>query len=633
MYIHNNITRALAVATLLAATVNATAQTVIGWTDGTHTRTTGVSVGSSTTQGMAIKLTQSKAELLKGHSIASVNAAFCSSRFSDFTLFITSDLDGTPLYSQELDGSSSSWTEYTLDTPYEITGEEIYIGFTGTISTSYSPLSFDGSTGYPGTTYVYDDGTWEDYYDAGLGSGNIQIVLADDYSFTDASLRMASMDGYYKSGESYDLSCGELFNFGSDTITSIDVTYTIGDGDAQTLTFDGLSVESGALYDIVLPSVTFAESGVYATEVSITAVNGGDNDADSSDNSDDTTLSVYPGDMSRNYLVENFTTQSCTNCPRGHTLLEGAVGDRDDVVIVAHHSGYGTDAFTMSEDVSLLFFNESSGGGNFAPGFMTNRYRVDSQSSSYPCPAFSISDEMDLTDRLDEIAEIQPYVSVDITSSYDEDTRLLSGTVSVYAYAEMPNDTTYLNLYIIQDSIEAYQLSGGDNYMHRHVFRGTLDTGDFGTPFALAAGDTYTHEFSYTVPESITSSYGSSSSETFDVVLDHMSLVAFAANYNADDANDCVVYNTATVPFLGENNSSGITNVAVQNAEMNISAAGSQLFINSECTSVDVYDLSGKMAGRIYGGSGSLSVNSGVYIVRGNTDSGTVTRKIVVTGN
>lgn len=631
MMITKTITRVLTVAMLMGTSIGATAQTVVGWTDGNHSRTSGFRAGDSTTQGVAIRLPQSKAQLLKGHTIAAVNAAFCSSRMRDFTLFITDDLAGEPLYSQSLDGSSTSWTEYALDTPYEITGDEIYIGFTGTISTIYLPLSFDGSSGYAETSYVYNNGTWEDYYEEGYGSANIQLILSDTCSFTDASLRIGSIDGYYRLGESYDIACGQLFNFGSNTITSIDITYAFSDGDVQVQTIDTLSIESNSLADIVLPSVSFASSGIYDATISVSAVNGNEYDDDATDNSGDVQISIYPSDTARNYLVENFTGQACTNCPSGHKLLESAVGDRDDVVIVAHHSGYGNDAFTMAEDMSLLFFNDASG-GTFAPGFMTNRYRIDSQSSSYSCPAFSIGDEADITDRLDLLSEMQPYVTVVLSKSFDEETRLLSGTVDVHAYAQLPNDTAYINLYIVQDSIEAYQKSGGDNYMHRHVFRGTIDTDAFGVPFRIAAGDTYTHSFSYTVPESITSSYLSSTSETFDVVLDHMSLVAFVSNYNADDPNDCIVYNADSAPFLDENSTTGITNVEGKPSSLNIYSDGGQLFVNSQCSSVKVYDISGKMVGAIDGGSGSLSLNNGVYIVRAQTADGTVARKIVVSG-
>lgn len=530
-----------------AGLCTATATTTVGWTDGTHNRSKGVRIGTATEQGIAIRLTPEKAQLLSGQSIAAVRAAFCSSRMTDVVLFITDDLEGEPLYSQTVSSTSTSWSEYTLDTPYTMTGDELYIGFTGTISTSYAPLSFDYTDGLSATSYVLTDGQWTDAYDLGYGSANLQLLLADDYSFTDASLRPVAVDGYYKAGDTIDVTVAQLFNFGSDTITDLDLTYQTGsDTEPQVIQLTDLAIASGALYDLTLPQLTFNDSGVYDTQLTITTVNTTADD-EPTDNTTTTLIAVYPRDLSRRYLVENFTTQQCTNCPTGHTILENAVGQRDDVAVVAHHSGYYTDYFTMSEDVNLLVFNDASG-GTFAPAFMVNRYRSDSQASTYAAPAF-YSDADGITDRIETLAAKQPYYGVEISGNYDALTRLLSGTVDVTAYATPPNATVYLNLYIVQDSIVSIQTSGGDNYTHRHVFRGTIDTGDYGLPIAVAAGETYSYEFSYTVPESITSSYTSSLAKSFDVVIDNMSLVAFVADYNADDVNDCVVYNADEVTF------------------------------------------------------------------------------------
>lgn len=608
------LTAFIAIILLTCVAAPVAAQTKIGWTDGTHSRSKGVRAGTSTMQGIAIRLPEEKAVMLKGETIATVYAAFCSSRFTDMTLFITDNLGGEYLYSQEISSTSASWTEYALDTPYEITGKEIYVGFIGTISASYSPLSFDYTEGYPSTTYVYSDGAWVDYYDEGYGSANIQLILSADKNFTDVCLRLFSFDGFIKAGEAVDLDCGSLFNFGSQTITSLDVTYKVGDSEAQTLALSGLSIESGALYDLVLSDIVFSESGSFDFDVEISSVNGAEYDDAPTDNAALVTLNIYPKNLTRNFLVENFTTQQCSNCPTGHKTLESAVGDRDDVCVVAHHSGYYTDAFTMTEDVALLVFDYTSAGGTFAPAFMTNRYRIDSQSSSYANPAFYTSDATGITDRLDLLAEMQPYVAVDINSSYDEAMRVLSGDVMVTAYATPPGGTVWLNLCIIQDSIVASQTSGGDSYTHRHVFRGTIDTGNFGKEISISAGETYTHSFSYTVPESITSTYTSTYTETFDVVLEQMSLVAFASAYNADDANDCIVYNAAEVPFLGDNSTTGITTISNNGAKAGDTMAET------------IYDATGKVV-RNGDNIGTSGLKNGLYIMR--LKDGT-TRKLVV---
>lgn len=605
---------ALLSAIALLFTLNVCATTTIGYTDGTHSRSNGVRHGSSTTQGMAIRLTAEKAQLIAGEKIATVYAAFCSSRFTSATLFITDDLDGEYLYSQSVT-TSSTWKEYALDTPYEITGDELYVGFVGEISSSYSPLSFDGSTGCPATTYVHGDDGWEDFYSYGYGCANIQLILEAGKAFTDASLRAPDASGYYIAGQNYELQGYQLFNFGSETISSLDISYSLNSTE-ETLSLTDLSIQSGSLYDISLP-VSVENTGDYNLSVSITAVNGSQDD-ETTDNDDEQTIFFYPSDIVRNYLIENFTGQTCTYCPAGHTLLQNAIDGREDVIVVSHHAGYAADAFTMTEDYALTYLYNST--STFAPGFMVNRYRIDEQSSSLAGPVFNASSTTEFTARLSILEEeVQPYVSVTINSTYDENTRVLSGDVEVYCYTTSEDETAYLNLYIIQDSIAAYQLSGGDEYNHRHVFRGTIDTGNFGTEITLAQDSTISYPFSYTLPESITSTYVSGSEETFETDVNQMSLVAFVANYNADDPCDCIVYNAAATAF----------NDATTSAIKEIKDEGRNDYKDGDgSNSYTVYDLQGKAYGTLSGDLTTLTpkLKKGIYILKKDSS----TKKVIV---
>lgn len=624
------LTCALSLIAALSPAIEAAAQTTIGWTNGTHKRTSGVSFGSTTTQGMAIKLPKEKAELLKGEKIASVYAAFCSSRMSSITLFITEELGGESLYTQSVSSLSSSWSTYSLSTPYEITGDEIYIGFTYSLSTSYSSLSFDGTNGFEGTTYVYNDGSWEDAYDYGYGSGNIKLTLEDTKEFVDAVVSVPTLSGFYKAGTAYDIEGCEVFNFGSVTITSLDFTYTVGDGETKTLTLTDLSIESGSIYDVTVEGLTVDESGSYDITFTASSVNGGEPDDEPSDNSGSATQYFYPADASKTVLVENMTTQQCTNCPTGHRVLQAAIEGRDDVAVIAHHSGYYTDAFTMTEDVNMLYFFED-GSYTFAPAFMIDRYRTDSQSSVYGGPPFYTTDSDVLVERIEERAAEQPYVSVTIDAAYNEDTGIYAGTVDVYTYTDTPKSTLYLNLQIVQDSIVASQTSGGDSYVHRHVFRGTIGTGTFGIPFSSVAGETYSYAFEYEVPESIKSSYVSDYSETFEVVLKDMSLVAFVSDYSSSDYNDCIVYNADEQAFT-ENVTTGIQGVSDnRGATAEVYARNGGIYIAGDYDAVAVYDISGKLVCVAKGDKSHVALASGVYVVRISDANGTATKKYVVT--
>ena len=79
-------------------------------------------------------MSHEKIQLLKGHSISAINAAFGSKNTIDnkVTLFIAESLDSEPIVSQEATiTKANDWLSYSLDEPYVITGDEseLYIGF------------------------------------------------------------------------------------------------------------------------------------------------------------------------------------------------------------------------------------------------------------------------------------------------------------------------------------------------------------------------------------------------------------------------------------------------------------------------------------------------------------------------
>ena len=57
-------------------------------------------------------------------------------------------------------------------------------------------------------------------------------------------------------------------------------------------------------------------------------------------------LRVLSEIVRRKVLVEEFTGQQCSNCPAGRTNIEEGMKDEDHYVMIAHHTGYGTDALT-----------------------------------------------------------------------------------------------------------------------------------------------------------------------------------------------------------------------------------------------------------------------------------------------
>lgn len=81
-----------------------------------------------------------------------------------------------------------------------------------------------------------------------------------------------------------------------------------------------------------------------ADDLSLGYCNGQQVDEYAFNNTLSAPLRVLSEIVRRKVLVEEFTGQQCSNCPAGRTNIEEGMKDEDHYVMIAHHTGYGTDA-------------------------------------------------------------------------------------------------------------------------------------------------------------------------------------------------------------------------------------------------------------------------------------------------
>ena len=385
----------------------------------------------------------------------------------------------------------------------------------------------------------------------------------------------------------------------------------------------------GALAAIPPVNLRLVDGSLYDQTGKVTNVSG-DVDAAPADNSRSQEMFFYPADMTRSFLVENFTGQECSNCPGGHADMEEAIERSGmDVVSVSYHSGYNPDAFTMLED----YYYQTFYGVKGAPSFMVNRFANPSIDPSSPVFQWGSLTVAMITDCLEKQAAEQPYVGVNINTNYDEATRRLTGKVDVVAYRKPQMANPSLQLLLVQDSIVGNQTNGGSNYVHRHVNRGSLN-GYFGEKLGeMADGATVTREIDYTLPESIMSTYDGNMSKSEDIPTDpkHMYLVAIVGNYNADDPADCLVLNCAAVKF-GASTASGIAELPAAQAGASARLEGSAGSLRAEGNfdALYIYNVGGKLAARCTAPGQTLGLEPGVYVTRAVKGGAVSTAKCVV---
>jgi len=588
-------------------------------------RNKGVTFSSDMNMGMAIRLSQEKAQVLKGDSIKGIRAMFGTKQIADLKIFVTKELGGIPICETAVTGAGTSLKDFLFDTPVEIDGDALYLGYTFTLkSASYKPLMVDYTTDFAnGTIYTYANGTWESVAGKNVGGPSVQILLNEVPEFDDLVLKPFSATEYYRGGDNLEVSA-ELFNFGSTVVNSFEVEVTIGDQAPQTHTVTDVSIEPNAIYNFTIPEINASITGKTDVALKITKVNGR-NDADPTDNSSSANICIYPQDMKRKLLVENFTGQACSNCPRGHEEINSVIsGNDEDFVIVSHHSGYYPDSFTMTEDESYTWFFSSS--GTFAPAAMVNRtpYSVSEATCLFGNDGSGLTNDMKTAVALCQAT--QPYVSVDLQNTFDPDTRLCKVTASVHTYNVPSSQLHTLNVWLTQDGIVANQSGAGNGYSHNHVFRASL-TGTWGNEIELKEGETVTYSYEYTLPDSIAATYSGTSytGTKYEAVPENMHWVAFVGDITSSPLT-CNVWNANTIAVAEKGSTSAIAPIADNARVPLINVRDGHISLFGGEAQAAVYSVSGQRVATLRSGQ-SISLPQGVYVVK---CAGASAQKIVV---
>lgn len=237
-------------------------------------------------------------------------------------------------------------------------------------------------------------------------------------------------------------------------------------------------------------------------------------------------------------LMEEFTTEQCSNCPRAINTLAQMVQEGFEFAQVSHHVGYYTDFLTVEEDKELLWLYGED--GSFAPAGMFDRtWDADFHPTQLrETPVFSIGYADSFRPALEKAIAMPAFVELTPTLSYEATTRELTIDVEIEKALTLDalSDTPRLTVYLIEDSIHSKTQAGisSSNFYHRHVMRKCL-TDVWGDTLVWEGQKAQAH-LTFTLPE--------------DWDAERMAVVAFVNNYNDKDRNDCQVFNTAVVELF-----------------------------------------------------------------------------------
>ena len=562
---------------------------------------------------------------LKGQKVTGVRcylrAAYAQKRQKrTCVMYTTGTPDATPV--KTYCDFEEGWNEILFDEPVTIGEEKVYVGLQvyETRGTAYPLVAF-AKANVPGGSWInLKSEGWKEYSDR--GTLFVQAMLDAPTSVFDRSVYAQATEFPLTIAPASFFDAKVYFHNHSDKAVSSVELSTLGQGDdephVQTVTFaEPLAPHAACVLDLKLRSG--AETGASQwLSLSVASIDGEQPQATAEGRS---VLYITHDAFQRVPLVEEFTSQLCTNCPFMIYYLDQAMEEFDGpVLFVTHHTGYQKDGFTLPMDEDLLYLFGSD--YTYNPAVMYDR-RV-AKGEVAPVLGANEASTAPYYAAISEAALRPAMARVDVEVDKNADGQIncrVSGRIN----AEMASagHNLYLSAYLVEDGLplDKYFQKGLDaegapadimerfkhNGIKRHVFN-TVTTGDL-----IQLDEENTFEAVY---EPIQANK--------DWVWENCRVIAFVHKMDKEDMTQNEVLNAGSYR-LGST-ASAITR-PLQDAAADVRFyvdAKKTLRANYPLASLEVYSLDGSKQ-RV------SALLSGVYVVRYTLSDGTQgTQKVLV---
>lgn len=419
-------------------------------------------------------------------------------------------------------------------------------------------------------------------------------------------------------------------NTGTAPLTSYDYDITIdGTPMGTTQHVSGINIATYS-YDIQTIQVPITTAGQMVIGFTISNPNG-EVDPDLEDNTGSLTLKTFnPSDLKRTVLLENFTTAACQYCPSGHERLHEAIAGYEDFVVwVAHHTGYGSDNWTLSESVELSKLYGTT--QTWAPAMAIDRNASYVSGNNSAGVVGSVEAVSTLADNFMRALNTPTTAVVNWDGiSYNANTREVSVTTKTTFYDDF-TDKVMLNLWVTEDGIIGAQVDAEQgrisNYEHNCVLR-KLITPTWGDDVFenTTYGNSFSKTYTFTLPSNINA--------------EKARLVAFIHKKGSSDNKytDRHVLYAAKTKYLTDPK----LDIKPVDAEISVNTypnpATEMAYINANGTikSMILTDISGRTIQHTSNLNCNVielnvrSLEAGVYFITVTTDSGVATQKFNV---
>jgi len=402
---------------------------------------------------------------------------------------------GTNVAEKAFTYTEGGWQYVVFDEPVTINeGADIYVGYE--VSGSGYYIGVEENSTLRGNSYLYEDGSWQTFKTVGIsyyGASIQAICVGGDYSSEiqhDVVVENLSVNKNVRAGEVVNFSA-EVRNAGIKTTGTINVVAKYGD---QVVNETATALRNGESKKF---NFTINGIGVDMTKITVEATEADVTDEKTANNKASQDINVYAADAPERVciLIEEFTSQSCPNCPAGIENLREAIAGMqhpEKAAWVAHHSGYADDIFTLTGDKTIA----TKLGCNFAPACCIDRMEVNYSGSTTELiwhPGYAYSS------LLDELASIPANATIAMDVDFDATDSTLTVELNGMSYIH----DCYMTVIVCQNGVIASQSNGGSNFEHNEIVRAYM-TDAVGDKLTVdEETGAYTAEYSYKIPASI----------------------------------------------------------------------------------------------------------------------------------
>lgn len=432
-----------------------------------------------------------------GNAITHVNIGLTGDATNVYVYIKHAPEDAAPLYRQKVGDLKKGWNTVTLETPFEITGEDIAVGYKASFSLANGVGVGYSSESWENGDYVF----WNSrnaWYKTG-GSICIQAVVnGDNMPADELSLRLLS-GTQVTYGERTTVE-GCVRNMGMNAIDSYEVAWSLDNGESGSKSIDSdLSVNASDTFALDIPGMM---PGNHILTVRVNSVNGRD-DTYAVNSVDELTYEVRDRTYMGRVVVEEGTGTWCGLCPSG---MEGMKQMKqlhpETFISIAVHV---TDEFTVDsyEPLTSLFTGVPYCYVNRKySGHPWNDIRMLYELALYEECHFGYMLEADFTPDSSQL-ELRGRMISDRRLS-GADYRMAFVVVEDSVVAKQTNyfaGGQYGDFYGWEDLPEIVEIK------HEDLARGIFSSfdGDVCTPQTMEAGTYYEYGYTLTLPDNIRS--------------------------------------------------------------------------------------------------------------------------------